>query len=417
MKIATVMITYNRPVHTERVLNALRNNTVKPEKLFIFQDIAKNESDADQCREVYKIISEVDWCECEVIIPECHCGTRKGVVRGINCAMEDYDAAIILEDDCVTHPLFMDYMYKGLQKYAECRQVYSINGYAYPIDIAENGTDAYFTGRTSSWGWGTWKDRWMEYEEDYDIMTRINKDKQLKQQQRFWGEDRERYLFRNLEGKCDSWAVFWGLKVIEKGGYCLSPYKSLVSNIGVDGSGAHSGKGMLQERLRSVEDTSELRLPDTIEITEECRKGFSAYFAYTSEAKKWEIYNSVLIEWIMILKSGGSLADYLRANKISKVSVWGLGKVGYMVLDDLLEAGVEVLSVILTKPFSLSERGVLVVDKNHIPDKTEMIIVIPAYDTERIYDGIKDQCKCTVIGIDKLVHNCLQGIPIEYNGL
>lgn len=41
-------------------------------------------------------------------------------------------------------------------------------------------------------------------EEDYDIMTRINKNQQLKQWQRLWREDLDRYLIRNLEGKCDS---------------------------------------------------------------------------------------------------------------------------------------------------------------------------------------------------------------------
>ena len=36
--IATIIFTYNRSLHTKKVLETLKNNTVLPEKLFIFQD-------------------------------------------------------------------------------------------------------------------------------------------------------------------------------------------------------------------------------------------------------------------------------------------------------------------------------------------------------------------------------------------
>ena len=38
MKVGTILLTYARPKHTKQVLDALRNNTVLPEKLYIFQD-------------------------------------------------------------------------------------------------------------------------------------------------------------------------------------------------------------------------------------------------------------------------------------------------------------------------------------------------------------------------------------------
>ena len=38
MKIAVAVFTYHRSYHTEKVLDALKNNTVLPEKLIVFQD-------------------------------------------------------------------------------------------------------------------------------------------------------------------------------------------------------------------------------------------------------------------------------------------------------------------------------------------------------------------------------------------
>ena len=407
MRIGTALFTYCRGDHTKEVLESLYSNKILPKKLFVFQDGFNANTDMGQWKQVNDLIMKIDWCDCEIVVADRNYGLRRAIVKGINYVLEDYDAVIVIEDDCILHPLFMEYMYEGFQKYIENRSVYVINGYGYDLDIPQNGTDAYFSGRVSSWGWGTWKDRWLEYEEDYEILTRIKKNENLNQQLHFWGEDLQRYLHRNIEGKCDSWAVFWALKIIEKGGYCLSPYKSLVSNIGVDGSGTHCGSGILKERVRSWDDMDELTLPDHIEITKECQKEYSRYFAWMPDADRSLIYNNILHKWIVMLKQGKSIIKYLTENRITKVSVWGLGRIGNMVIEELIENKIKVLSVILTKPYTLQIMGIPVVDKHNIPKQTELIIVIPVYDFERIYGGLKDECKCMVMGIDKLINNCI----------
>lgn len=47
MKIATILYSYVRNEHTEKVLSALKENTVLPEKLFVFQDGLKNSKDKE----------------------------------------------------------------------------------------------------------------------------------------------------------------------------------------------------------------------------------------------------------------------------------------------------------------------------------------------------------------------------------
>ena len=44
MKIAIALFVYDRSYHTNKVLEALKENTVLPEKLFIFQDGIKPET-------------------------------------------------------------------------------------------------------------------------------------------------------------------------------------------------------------------------------------------------------------------------------------------------------------------------------------------------------------------------------------
>lgn len=151
----------------------------------------------------------------------------------------------------------------------------------------------------------------------------------------------------------------------------------------------------------------ELVLPDQVEITEDCEKAYSGYFAWMPDDQKTLVYNDILLKWIAMLKQGKSIADYLIKNRIFKVSVWGLGNVGNMVIEELKESKIEILSVILTKPYTLQVAGIPVVGKYDIPKQTEMIIVIPVYDFGRIYEGIKDRCDCIVMGIGELIDNSI----------
>lgn len=151
--------------------------------------------------ETNKLIRSVEWCDCEVIVSDKNKGLALSIISGLNYVFETYDAGIVLEDDCVPHPMFMDYMVSGLKKYSLVRKVYSVGGYGWPVEVQGNGTDAYFTGRASSWGWGTWKNRWEEYREDYIILSRIKRDEETLKRFHDWGEDLESYLLGNVNEK------------------------------------------------------------------------------------------------------------------------------------------------------------------------------------------------------------------------
>ena len=201
MLIATIIFTYNRSWHTRKVLEALRSNDLLPEKLFIFQDGLKCEEHRKEWEKVKAVIRSVDWCEYEVIERDSNFGLAKSIVSGINFVMEKYDAVVVLEDDCVVHPKFMRFVSDALEKYQYNRMVYQVSGYAWPVEVKKNGSDAHFIGRASSWGWATWKDRWMEYKQDYTILSRIKQDKNLSEQFHIWGEDLEGYLYGNITGQ------------------------------------------------------------------------------------------------------------------------------------------------------------------------------------------------------------------------
>ncbi len=402
MKIATLLFTYNRSYHTEQVLFALKENTVLPQKLIVFQDGRKRETDINEWNKVNSLIHKIDWCDHEIVVSGHNKGLADAIVSGVDYAFQEYDAIIVLEDDCVPHREFMAFMIECLHKYQEEDKVYNVSGYAYPVDVEDNGTDAYFTRRISSWGWGTWKDRWAYFDRDYRIWSRLMNNPEQAEQLRVWGADLQNYLRGNICGKCNSWGVFWSLNVIERGGYCLSCYRALISNIGFDGSGEHSG--VRKNIIESCEkEKHNFRLPDKIELPPDCEQAFADLFAWTPPEERKELYIDFLLKWVKYAtNSQFKLADRLLEKGIKKCSIWGKGKLCALLLEEL-QGKVDVLSVIESFPAEEDYQGVPVVGLNEIPEESQLIIVIPMHDFQKIVRMAGQVTKCELISLDKIL--------------
>jgi len=275
VKIGTLLFTYNRPHHTKQVIKALAKNTILPDKLYVFQDGLKQKEHRKDWQEVKNIIRQINFCNTEIIEASNNNGLAKSVVDGINYVFQSNESIIVLEDDCVPAPSFMNFMYQALEKYQDIRKVYNINGYGEKMEIRKNKYDAYFLGRASSWGWGTWKDRWLKYSQDNEILNRLMADAHSSLKLSRWGRDLPDMMEDRINGRNDSWAVYWALIVIENNGLCLRPYESLVKNIGFDASGVHCGSYKPYDDCINDTYIEKFKLPDEISISEDVIQAFA----------------------------------------------------------------------------------------------------------------------------------------------
>ncbi len=296
MKTATLLFTYHRSHHTQTVLKALKNNMRYPEKLFVFQDGLKADEDEDEWQRVNRLINEVDWCDTEIIVSEYNKGLAASIIAGVTYVFREYDAVIVMEDDCVPAPAFMDFMQQCINKYQHNEKIHSVSGYAYPVSLKKNKYDVYACGRISSWGWGTWKDRWVHFEKDYELVKKMKQAEKISRNLAMWGSDLESILVGNIRGICDSWAVFWALDAIYREKICLNPYESLIQNIGLDGSGTHCGCSdefdvAVMGRQKKIFD-----LPENIDITDETSEAFTPLFgSYTAVNGSKETKEKILV--------------------------------------------------------------------------------------------------------------------------
>lgn len=260
---------YNRVQHAQQVLEGLRVN--KYEQLYIFSDGPKSDVDKKAVENVRDMVSKVNLPNCEVIFQEKNMGLDNSIRFGINYVLKRHERIIVLEDDCVPMPSFMNYMNSAFDFYEHSPLVMSINACSPPFRVPRSiRHDAYFVGRVSSWGWGTWRDRWKYYDDDKLLYKRILADPSLRSKIDAVGLDLVNMLKVNYEGKDDNWDIFWATTVIQHDGVCLTPVKSHIKLIGLDGSGIHSGATNFYESyVLCCDNMDNFIFPESIEVVPE----------------------------------------------------------------------------------------------------------------------------------------------------
>ena len=107
--IPIVLITFNRPEHTRRTIDALRIQ--KHPLLYVFQDGPRNgnENDVIECKKVRQVINEaIDWpCELHTSFSIINRGCRDAVIYAISEVLRLFEFVIVVEDDIITSPAFI----------------------------------------------------------------------------------------------------------------------------------------------------------------------------------------------------------------------------------------------------------------------------------------------------------------------
>jgi hypothetical protein len=267
-----VLFVYNRPEHTRRAVESLlRNNLAGKSRLYIFSDGAKREKDEPKVLAVREFIKSVNgFVKIEIILREKNLGLANSVISGVNEVFQFSDRLIVLEDDIVTSPSFLNFMNESLDFYRSNKNIFSISGFTYPINfIKKYSKDVFISYRPSSWGWATWSDRWNKAKWDKNAFSLFLKDKSLQEKFNRAGDDLTPMLFNQIKGRIDSWAIRWAYAHFENNAYCLFPKVSLCRNIGMDSSGTHSSTSnkydvILDESDRQFVLNSDLAIEDEI---------------------------------------------------------------------------------------------------------------------------------------------------------
>ena len=224
--------------------------------------------------------------EVHIIEREENLGLSNSIIVGVTEILNKYDSVIVLEDDLLTSPYFLNYMNAGLEYYQHYQSVHSIGAYNFPPEKMaipkDYEYDTYVSLRFCSWGWAIWKDKWFQMDWSTNFYENFLKHSHQVDAFNRGGDDLSGMLLMQRAGKIDSWAIRCAYNQFANHAVTILPCISYIDNVGLDGSGTHCGKtgGDFHNDVKKAPEN-----PKWLDVLYEDKRIVNAFYAYCNPIK------------------------------------------------------------------------------------------------------------------------------------
>ena len=231
---------FNRPAHIARMLNSAKKNpSFSNRPIQIYCDGPKYKEQEYLIEETRQAVREHAPPHAEIIEREENLGLARSIISGVTELCAEHGQAIVLEDDLVLSPFALDFLQRGLDRYAQEDKVMHISAYMFPAPWRPPSAP-FFYREATCWGWATWKRAWDHFESDAGRLLEEIDHRGLRPE---FDIRNSMYFYTMLQkqrdGEIDSWAIRWYASMFLRRGLSLHPPQSFVENLGFDGTGVH----------------------------------------------------------------------------------------------------------------------------------------------------------------------------------
>jgi hypothetical protein len=235
-----VVFGFTRHEELSRCLSSLESNEEASEfSVYIFIDGPRTDFDIEPIKKTIAVASG-DWGfkNIEVKYRDKNLGLSNSIRAGLESVFKVYESVIVIEDDLVLHPKFLEFMVNGLEKYSPESLVASVQGFSL---IDQTSDQSYFLQGADCWGWATWRDRWESICWDSEaLIIQIKKSGKTKALNFENTYNFMRLLELNSTKEIDSWAILWQASMFLQGRVSLYPPFNLVLNEGFSDDATHT---------------------------------------------------------------------------------------------------------------------------------------------------------------------------------
>ncbi len=238
-----LLLCFNRPEHTKKVLNQIR--LVKPARLYLSIDGPRlsHPSDIEKVRQVQHILSEIDWkCDIKKLYRTSNLGCKEAVRDALDWFFLHEEEGIILEDDIYPLVSFFKFCDEMLAKYRENVEICVVSGSNSIAHLYKPETRYFYSIYNHCWGWATWRRSWLTYEKDLEKLKIKITPYYLKKIGDGWRFSLVwTVILRNVvQRKVNSWAYIWTFSCWAGKKLSVLPSSPLTVNIGFDHEATHT---------------------------------------------------------------------------------------------------------------------------------------------------------------------------------
>lgn len=239
MDFSVAVLAYNRPHHIRQVLYALERDGCSAVRVYL--DGPKSPLDVAKQRDLKESLIEKREMAVEVEEFPRSYGLRGSVLRCLDRELARNPAVLLLEDDCVPRVGLLGYVTDSLNRYQSDASIMSVCAFQVPAIHSEDHPHAAFLSRRFiPWGWATWADRWSLYPRN---ATALKETVRLALENPLLPPEIRHFILGGIsEIETDTWSLAWILGHYARQRFSVMPTKTLIDNIGFDGSGSHTPK-------------------------------------------------------------------------------------------------------------------------------------------------------------------------------
>ena len=324
---------YNRPDHLKKTVDALKANPLASSSdLYIFSDAAKT-GDEELVLKVRKYLETISGFKSVTIF---HRETNKifsdnnpGLyfwIAGLNFLLERFGKMIMVEDDVITAPGFLEFMNEALDFYKDDSRVISIASHT-PQGIIPDSyeKDYYSLPKYNAQAYALWGDKYFLIKDDVENLNTEQANENLNDLDfilKFCSTSINNYpvMLKNLEdANAHDLRITYNATL--KNLSTIYPKKSLIQNIGHDGSGEHSSVtkkfelDFLWDKETNFVFSNDIKADDTI-----IKSHFNFWFSFNDFTKRYILDN---------------LVEQIQNKKISSISGYGTGKLAPLFVEEL----------------------------------------------------------------------------------
>lgn len=275
-----IIFAFNRVDTLRNTVSSLLNNEeAKESELFVYVDGPRKQKpgEAEKVKTVQEFVKTINgFKNVTYSFSEENKGLGTSIIAGVTEVINRYGRAIVLEDDLVFSSNFLAFMNDGLNRYENEQKVFSICGYTNKVKVPKGyDHDAYFCTRSSSWGWGTWADRWNTV--DWELKDWSRYKKMGRAFNRWGGSDCFRMLRSVKECGATSWAIRFGFFQFLQDKLSLFPIVSKVRNDGFDGAGTNCKKWSRFKYVFDDTGSKAFSMPSDISLNKKLYRSAMSY--------------------------------------------------------------------------------------------------------------------------------------------
>ena len=239
---------FKRSSHLSATLDALeRCPEFAASDVTVYVDGPRGAADEPGVNAVRDLLASRRLPNMKVIAQSKNVGLANSIIGAVSETVKRHGRVIVVEDDLIFQPTTLTWLNRGLETYKTHQEVMQISAYQYRSAFLARQTMGSFQHFATTWGWATWDRAWEKFDASASGWEAVREDPAVR---RAFDADGvypfSDMLEKQMSGKLDSWGIRWSWSVFRNNGLTLMPPRSLVRNIGFDGTATHNSLGPLK---------------------------------------------------------------------------------------------------------------------------------------------------------------------------